>query len=123
MPTSQMLTTTYDCSVDVTAYAITVAELFLDDLVFHYEEKDDEIKGMFLNSEVQARIGRRFERLSWIPKDIPHLIITALSDRTTQSLDTFIRYLQQYFKHLCFAKDLRVPEVGLALSEFRGGLR
>ncbi|KAI9179875.1 hypothetical protein H9P43_005207 [Blastocladiella emersonii ATCC 22665] len=113
MPANQMSTNDYDRSVDVTAYAITLAEILVEDLMFDINDRDEEIEDEFKSLRVIDRITARFARYrQYIPSALAELIYDTLRGNN-RSIETFIAVLEASLKGLAFAFDVTKSDMQL----------
>ncbi|KAI9179749.1 hypothetical protein H9P43_005079 [Blastocladiella emersonii ATCC 22665] len=113
MSAKQMLTSDYDRSVDVTAYAITLAEILIEDLIFDTNDKDEDIEAEFRSLRVIDRIAARFARCrQYIPSALAELIYDTLRGNN-RSVETFIAVLEASLKGLAFAFDVTKSDMQL----------
>lgn len=105
MPIVQMSTENYGPSVDVHAYAITVAEIFINSLLYDSKYLDSEVEEEMRTLKVIERVKREFARQQkYIPSMIRNLVCDALSGKNS-SIESFIEYFENALKMVSFAHD------------------
>jgi hypothetical protein len=108
-----MTTADYDQTVDVTAYAITVAELLVEDLMFDVSERDSDIEEEFQSLRVVDRVQARFARhRGYIPSNLRSLILDAIAGRV-KSVEQFVQFFEAGLKQVAFALDVPKSEMTL----------
>ena len=95
----------YDKAVDVTAYAITVSELFLGALVFTTDDPDSDIDEAFGSGRIADIVTQRIRRSrTYIPSALVAIIYKTLRDEN-RSIEPFVNFFESSLKHLAFGMD------------------
>ncbi|KAL7749878.1 hypothetical protein RI367_004754 [Sorochytrium milnesiophthora] len=113
MPPAQMERSDYDKSVDITAYAITVAEVFAEDLMYDASEPDETIEHEFRTGEVQRRMEIKLARHPvYVPFTLRDLLVRGALGKI-KDIKPFTDYFEQSLKQLAFAFDVRKSDMDL----------
>ncbi|KNE73370.1 serine/threonine protein kinase [Allomyces macrogynus ATCC 38327] len=113
MPAAQMNSDSYDKTVDLTAYGITLAEILTNDLMYDVSEADSEVEEEFRSLRVIERVNSRFARhKGYIPSALRSLILDAVAGRI-DSIQQFIEFLEGMLKAIAFGHDAAKSSLNL----------
>ncbi|KAI9219911.1 kinase-like domain-containing protein [Blastocladiella britannica] len=105
MPRDQMHLDNYDKSVDIVAYAVTVTELFTNDLLYSLDDRDEDIDDEYQTYRVADRATQKLNsQRVYIPSSLVRLIQSTLRCEN-KSLDPFIVFFESSLKDLAFSLD------------------